>query len=152
MKPVIVLLFVFALSSLTIKIVYGRYDMALAARIAMAAMLTFTAIGHFVYTKGMSLMLPEPIPFREAIVYATGILEIGFAIGLLIPKLQFVTGWLLILFLILILPSNIYAAVKHLDYQKATYTGSGITYLYFRIPAQILFILWTYLCAVKPNM
>lgn len=47
---------------------------------------------------------------------ATGIIEIAAATGLFIPGLSVVTGWLLIVFFILILPANIYAAVKHVDY------------------------------------
>jgi uncharacterized membrane protein len=59
------------------------------------------------------------------------------------------TGWLLILFFILILPANIYAAVRHIDYQKATTEGNGLHYLWFRVPLQLLFIAWAYFFAVK---
>lgn len=121
----------------------------MAGRIAMATMLLFTAIGHFKYTEGMAMMIPSPIPFKTAIVYGTGILEILFAIGLLLPSTTKVTGWLLIAFFIFILPGNIYAAVHHVDYQQATYNGNGLNYLWFRIPLQILFILWTYFSAIK---
>ena len=33
---------------------------------------------------------------------------------------------------------------QQLDYQKATYDGNGLTYLWFRVPLQILFILWAF--------
>ncbi|MGH2645000.1 MAG: hypothetical protein ACRDE2_13690, partial [Chitinophagaceae bacterium] len=60
-----------------------------------------------------------------------------------------ITGWLLILFFILILPANISAATRHIDYQKPIAEGNGLAYLWFRIPLQILFIVWTYLSAIK---
>jgi len=149
MKPLIVLICVFTISCFGIRIFYDRYDIALAGRIAMSAMLVFTAIGHFVYTKGMSLMLPVYIPYRIPIIYITGILEVVLTIGLLVPDVRILSGWVLIVFLILILPANIYAAVRGLDYQTAKFDGNGLNYLYLRIPMQILFIFWTYFCTIK---
>lgn len=43
----------------------------------------------------------------------------------------------------------IYGSIKHLDIQKATFDGNGLNYLWFRIPLQILFIVWTYLSSIK---
>lgn len=149
MKPLIVLLSVFAVSLLATKFVLGNFELALAGRIAISAMLAFTAIAHFAFTKGMAMMLPGFIPFKTETVYLTGIIEIAAAIGLFIPNFRMVTAWLLIAFFILILPANIYAAIKHIDYQKGTFDGNGLTYLWFRIPLQILFIVWTYLSAIK---
>lgn len=114
----------------------------------MSVMLLFTAMGHFMYKKGMKMMLPDFIPFKTITVYLTGIFEISLAIGLFIPNLRILSGWVLIAFFIFVLPSNIYAAMKKIDYQKATFDGNGLVYLWFRIPLQILFIVWTYWVAV----
>jgi uncharacterized membrane protein len=149
MKPLIILFTVFAVSLLTTKFVRGKFEFALSGRIAMSAMLLFTAIGHFAFTEGMSMMLPDFIPFKTETVYLTGVIEIAAAIGLFIPNFRIVTAWLLIAFFICILPANIYAAVKQIDYQKGTTHGNGLMYLWFRIPLQILFIVWTYLSAIK---
>ncbi len=149
MKPLIILISVFVISCMTNKILHGNFSFALSGRIGMSAMLLFTAIGHFVFTKGMSMMLPDFVPFRIELVYLTGILEIAAAIGLFIPKFRVVTAWLLVVFFILMLPANIYASIKHIDYQKGTFDGPGLTYLWFRIPLQILFIVWTYLSTIK---
>jgi len=149
MKPLIVLLAIFGLSVMTIKITNGAHEFAFAGRIALSAMLVFSAIGHFAFTRGMSLMVPRFIPFKTGIVYLTGVIEILFAIGVLIPAYRVFTAWSLIIFLILVLPANIYAAIQRVDYQKATFNGSGINYLWFRIPLQILFIVWTYLSCIK---
>lgn len=145
MKPLLVLIISFAISTLAIKIIKKEYDFALSARIAMAIMLVFTAIGHFVFTKGMTMMIPDFIPFKESFVHLTGVFEIVMAIGLLIPKFQYISGWALIIFLVLMLPANIYAAVHKVNYQTGTLDGNGLAYLWFRIPLQILFITWTYI-------
>ena len=115
----------------------------------MAAMLLFTAMGHFMFTEGMAAMMPDFVPFKKEMVYATGVLEILFAIGLLIPILKIRTAWLLILFFILILPANIKAAAENINYQTGELNGNGLDYLWFRIPLQIFFILWVYFTTIK---
>ncbi len=135
MKPLLILL--------------GTFLISLSGIIAMSVMLLFTAIGHFAFTKGMAMMLPDFVPFKTEVIYSTGVIEIIAAIGLLFPGYRVWTGWALIIFFILLLPGNIKAAVHHIDYQKGTFDGNGPNYLWFRIPLQILFIVWTYLSAVR---
>nr|WP_299073642.1 DoxX family protein [uncultured Allomuricauda sp.] len=149
MKPLLVLLLSFTISIFAVKIFKKEYDFAISARIAMSAMLVFTAIGHFVFTKGMSMMIPKFIPFKESFVYLTGLFEILIAIGLLIPRFIYISGWALLIFLLLMLPANIYASIHHVNYQKGTFDGHGLPYLWFRIPLQILFIVWTYICSIR---
>jgi|SRR5699024_5757384 len=149
MKPFIVLIAAFTLTLLGLKLIQGNYDFKLAGRTAMAVMLIFTAFGHFAFADGMTMMLPNFIPFKKTIVLLTGIIEIAAAIGLFVPSMQQLIGWLLILFFILILPANIYAALHQIDYQKGTLDGPGINYLWFRIPLQVLFIFWVYFSAIS---
>ena len=149
MKPLFVLLGVFIISLLVTKLFTKTFDYPLCGRIAMAAMLVFTAIAHFAFSKGMAMMLPDFIPFKTEVIYLTGVIEIIAAACLLIPGCSVCTGWALILFFIALLPGNIKAAIHHIDYQKGTFDGNGPTYLWFRIPLQILFIVWTYFSAIK---
>ena len=149
MKPLIVLLLSFTISLFVIKIINNEYDFKLSARIAMSIMLVFTAIGHFAFTKGMSMMIPKFIPYKETFVYLTGVFEILLAISLLIPRLKYISGWTLIIFLLLMLPANIYASINNVNYQKGTFDGNGLGYLWFRIPLQFLFIAWTYISTIR---
>ena len=149
MKPLIVLILSSIISLFIIKLIKKECDFALSGRIAMSILLVFTAIGHFAFTKGMSMMIPEFIPFKESVVYLIGIFEILLALGLLIPKFQTVSGWALIVFLLLMLPANIYASVNNVNYLKGAFDGNGLIYLWFRIPLQILFIVWTYISAIR---
>jgi uncharacterized membrane protein len=149
MKPLLVLIIAFAITLAATRIINGAFEFALAGRIAMSVMLLFTAIGHFAYTKGMAMMVPKVIPYKTFIVYLTGMMEIVAAIGLLIPDFVKITAWLLIAFFVTTLPANIYAAINRIDYQKASNSSNGPSYLWFRIPLQIFFIGWTYLSAIK---
>lgn len=149
MKPLLVLVIVFVLSIVIAEVASGIYHFALSGRISLSAMLVFSAVGHFAFNKGMSLMIPDFVPFRSELVYLTGVIEILFAFGIFFPAYRVMTGWLLIVFLLLVLPCNIYAAVKHVDYQNATLDGSGISYLWFRVPLQVLFLVWTYFSVIR---
>ena len=55
-------------------------------------------------------MLPLTVPYRVELIYLTGIFELLGAIGVWIPRLTRLTGLLLIIMLIGILPANIYSA------------------------------------------
>ncbi len=148
MKPLIVLLAAFGVSLVLLYMMHGQWEVALSGRIAMSLMLMVTAIAHFAFAKGMTMMVPAFIPMKKEIVYLTGVIEIVAAVGLLVPGLYRLTGWLLIVFFVLMFPANIYAAVKRVNYQAGRYDGPGKAYLWFRAPLQLLFIVWTYYSAL----
>ena len=144
MKPLFVLLAVFGLLLLGTFLWAGSPNYLLAGNGAMAAMLLFTGAGHFALTQGMMQMLPAFLPAKKAWVLATGVLEILAAVGLLIPTFRTETAWLLIAFFVLILPANILAALRRINYQTGTSDGPGPRYLWFRVPLQVLFIAWVW--------
>lgn len=92
----------------------------------------------------MSMMMPRFIPYKMQLVYLTGFIEIAAAVGLLIPSLRHTTALLLIIFFVLVLPVNINAAVHRVDYEKPGRQGKGPSYLWFRAPLQVFFILWVW--------
>src|SRR5688572_24982375 len=149
MVPLFVLLGTFVISLLATKYFTKVFDYSLSGRIAMSVMPLFTAIGHFAFTEGMTLMMPDFIPFKKELVYITGIIEICAAIGLVFFRLRHITAWLLIIFFLLILPANITAALKNIDYHTGSNTGHGTAYLWFRVPLQVLFIAWTWFFGIK---
>lgn len=149
MKPLLVLLSVFVASLVVLKVIRGNYEPHLSARIAISAMLIFTAVTHFVFAEGMTAMLPPFVPYKKEVVFLTGLIEIAAAIGLFVPAVRLITAWLLLAFFVLILPANIYAAMHQVDYQKGTADGNGLMYLWFRVPLQIFFIVWVYFSAIR---
>jgi uncharacterized membrane protein len=142
----------FILIVLIQKIFFKGIALNAAGRMAMSVFLIFTSVGHFIYTKGMIMMLPESIPLKQEIILFTGILEILAAITLLIPRFQKLTAILLIIFFIVILPANVYAALHHVNYQTASFDGKGPEYLWIRVPLQLIFIGWvSYFGYLKGN-
>ena len=67
-------------------------------------------IGHFALESFFTGAMPEWVPFRKVIVYISGVMEIGLAIGLFMKRTRYVTGFLIAVFLVLVFPVNIYMA------------------------------------------
>ena len=144
MNVLIVLIVSFGIAAGLFKMTGGNYRFVKAGSIAMSAMLLFTSMGHFLYAKGMSMMLPEFFPLKIELVYFTGILEIAAAIGLQITKFRRLTALLLVVFFVAILPANIQASLNHIDIYEANNQGPGVDYLWFRVPLQLFLIAWAY--------
>ena len=149
MEPLVILIVVFIITLLSAKAIKKVWLYSYAGCVAMSVMLLFTGVSHFLYPEGMALMLPDFIPFKKEVIYLTGVIEIAAAIGLLIPRYRKLTAWLLIIFFLAILPANINAAINHVNLRTATFDGSGVNYLWFRVPLQIFFIAWVYYFGVK---
>ena len=147
MKPLFVLLISFGLT-LLVTLFFGGLNVGLSGRVAMCIMLVFTAIGHFKFTEGMMMMLPPQVPAKKLIIYLTGVIEIVLGVMLVLKGYITVAGFVLIAFFITLLPANIYAAARKVNYEKADYTGKGLSYLWIRIPMQVLFIWWVYYFAI----
>ncbi|QGV81456.1 DoxX family protein [Streptomyces ficellus] len=117
----------------------------------LAVMLVFTASAHFVPSglgpmpghHDLVAMVPPFVPFPRLVVYATGVLELLGAAGLVLEATRRAAGLGLAVLFVLMLPANIYAAVE-----GVSVNGKPATPLWFRIPEQVLFIgvaLWAYL-------
>jgi uncharacterized membrane protein len=135
MKPLILLLIAFGIAA-----IFTTF--AFAGNIAMCLMLFFTALGHFKFHRGMVKMLPARLPLKSLVVYASGVAEILLGVGLLFPAIRPVAAVVLIVFLLLVLPANINAARKHINYETGQDDGPGLKYLWFRVPMQGFLIGW----------
>jgi len=119
---------------------------ALRGRIGVALVFAFTGLGHFIKTAAMAQMLPARMPMRVPLIYASGVFEFVAAAAILIPPVSRQTGIMLCVFLLLVLPSNIYAAFQRVDFGGH---AAGPVYLLVRIPLQIFLIGWIYWFAIK---
>lgn len=118
-----------------------RLAPAARARVGLSLFFIFTALGHFISTEGMARMLPPSVPYRIEIIYITGVLELLGAIGIWIPRLRRLTGLLLIVMLLGLLPANIYSAINRVHFGGH---AAGPVYLLARIPFQLFVMWWTY--------
>ncbi|WEA02495.1 DoxX family protein [Mucilaginibacter sp. SJ] len=142
MKVLLVLIISFILTAVISRLFIDDWNIMLSGNVAMMLMLWFASLGHFMFTKGMVMMMPAFIPFKGTLVYLTGVMEIILGPLLIVNATRYTAGIILLVMFVVMLPANINAAMKHVNFEKATYDGSGTGYLWFRIPLQILFIAW----------
>jgi len=115
--------------------------LAIAGRMGVSAVFLFAAIGHFLKTDSMAAMLPAFVPARRTVIYLSGILEVLFAVAVVTMGNPSLAGWTIIFYLILIFPSNVYAALQRVPFGGHSL---GPRYLVLRLPLQLLLIVWTY--------
>jgi uncharacterized membrane protein len=76
----------------------------------LALFFALAGVAHFALVDRFAAIVPPALPFKPIIVQLTGVMELAFAIGLLIPRWRRVTGWALSAYLLAVLPANIYMA------------------------------------------
>lgn len=110
--------------------------------VLLAAFFLMAGISHFTNDAAFAAIVPPLLPFPYAIVWITGVMEIVFAIGLLIPKYRAWAGLALAPFLLAVLPANIYMALEGIQFGE---TQATTPQLWFRVFLQfplIALILW----------
>ncbi|MFD0998499.1 DoxX family protein [Ohtaekwangia kribbensis] len=123
-----------------------KHSASFMGRVALALMLLMTGSAHFFKTDVMVQSMPDILPYKTELVYFTGIVELLAAIALLFDRIAKLTGILLIVFFICILPANIIGSLKHVELGGME---NGPMYLVFRIPLQVFFIGWAYWFSVR---
>jgi uncharacterized membrane protein len=147
MAPLVVLIgsyFLFWLSNRYI--VKGEFSMCFIGRVSLALMLVMTGSAHFFKTEVMVQSMPDFFPYKEGLVYFTGVVELLAAAGLVIDRTAKVTSIMLIIFLVCILPANIIGSLKRVELGGME---NGPIYLFFRLPLQLFFIWWTYFFGIR---
>ncbi|MEX2533356.1 MAG: hypothetical protein WD360_05280 [Nitriliruptoraceae bacterium] len=84
-------------------------------RVVIAALLVTTGTLHLAAPDVFYAQVPDFLPFRVAIVYLSGIIEIVLAVGLLWPRFKRRAAITAALFFVIIFPGNIWQAVAQVD-------------------------------------
>jgi uncharacterized membrane protein len=100
----------------------------------------FGLYGHILHPQAVVELIPPFFPLRLASSYASGALELAFAV-LIWTRWARITGWAIIVYLILVLPFNIYGWTVASN--VPSYANSP-NYLWIRVPLQALFIAFAY--------
>lgn len=112
--------------------------------LCLLALFFFSAgVSHFTEVEAFIKIVPPFLPFPKLIVQVTGAMEMIFAAGLLWPRYCRRTGILLSLFLLAVLPANIYMALADIPFNGRDLTDAQ---LWFRVVLQfplIALVLWS---------
>ena len=109
------------------------------ARYLLAAFFIAAGLNHFWHTPFYVAMMPPYLPAPLALVYLSGIAEIGLGALLLFRRGQVIAGLGLIALSFAVFPANV-----HMALHPELFTQFSPTGLWLRLPLQAVVIAWAY--------
>jgi len=111
----------------------------------MSVTYVIAGVMHFIKPHGYVAMMPPALPYPLALVYISGVIEIGLGVALLVPKLTRLAAWGVVALLIAVYPANIYHAfsggLSHPDLPAAF---ASPVMAWVRAPIQFLLLAWAW--------
>ena len=103
--------------------------------IIMAVLYILVGLKHIFDPKYFLPMMPPFIPFKQLIIYITGVLEIILGVCLVIEETRFYAAVGIITLLLLVFPANIYVAINYEARKKLKVSKLfAIMRLFFQLP------------------
>ena len=99
---------------------------------------------HFLRPKPYVAIVPEALPRKREIVFASGVAELAGGAGVLVPGTRRLAGWWLIATLLAIFPANLNMAVNAERFRVVPEP-----LLWARLPLQTGLIAWVWRAALR---
>ncbi|MFO0814591.1 MAG: DoxX family protein [Gemmatales bacterium] len=106
---------------------------------AMALLYTAAGINHFWHPVFYTVIMPEYLPWKLGLVYASGVIEIVLGLALLFPASRAWAAWGIILMLIVFLSVHL-----HMVTNTHLYPTVSPILLWLRLPLQGVLIAWAW--------
>ncbi len=115
----------------------------LLGRVVLGLFMGTAGVGHFVATDSFSAQVPPWMPFHDAVIYLSGVIELGFAAGLLLAPARWrpTVGWLLAGFYVAVFPGNISQFVTGTSAFGLDTDAARLARLFFQ-PVLVAWALW----------
>jgi uncharacterized membrane protein len=141
--PIMLFLIVLVLATVVAAAIRRRQPIKPNARLGLAIAMAFAGVAHLLMPTPFVQHLPEWVPERHGLIYASGLAEIALGAALVWPeRWRQMAGVALAAYLIAVFPANVYVAVKGVEVDGQP----GGIYPWLRLPLQALFVwlaLWT---------
>lgn len=86
------------------------------ARLVLGTFLLIAGVGHFIATGEFTAQVPPWMPAPEFVVYASGVVEIGLGLALIIvQRHRVIVGWIVATFFVVIFPGNVWQLIEGRD-------------------------------------
>ena len=99
---------------------------------------------HFLRPRPYVAIVPEALPRKREIVFASGVAELAGGAGVLVPRTRRLAGWWLIATLLAIFPANVNMAVNAERYRVVPEP-----LLWLRLPLQGALIAWVWRAVLR---
>ena len=114
-----------------------------AARVALKLLLGLLFVGaglnHFLSEAFYLRMMPAYLPAPRALVFLSGVAEVGLGVLFLIPRLTRASAWGLIALLVAVFPANVEMALN-----PDRFPEFSPALLWLRLPLQVVLIAWAH--------
>jgi uncharacterized membrane protein len=114
------------------------------ARLLLGAFFLVAGSLHFLRPKPYVAIVPDALPRKLEIVYASGVAELAGGALVLPARTRRAAGWWLIATLIAVFPANVNMAVNAEQFRSV-----APSLLWARLPVQGLLIAWVWRVAVR---
>ncbi len=119
----------------------GPFRWADVAKLYLTLLFGFFGLyAHILHPAAVVALIPPAFPLRTVLSYASGAVELAFAV-LIWTRWAPITGWVIIAYLALVLPFNIYGWTVPTN--VPSYVNAP-NYLWMRVPLQAVFIAFAY--------
>ncbi|WP_035985482.1 DoxX family membrane protein [Leptolyngbya sp. KIOST-1] len=110
-------------------------------RVVLAVCMVVAGVLHFVVPQPFIRIVPGFLPAPAMLVYLSGAIEVLLGLGLLVPALQQISAWGLVILFVAVYPANLNMAFNHIQI-----SGIPDTWWFhaFRLPFQFVLIAWAY--------
>lgn len=108
-------------------------------KVAFAILFITLGMNHFRQPVFWASTIPPYLPWHLALVYISGVAEIGLAILLFVPRFSRLAAWGLVALLIAVFPANIHMALHPEQFPQMSPAS-----LWRRLPLQPVFIACMY--------
>lgn len=116
--------------------------MMLALKWALAALMIFAGVMHFVSPVGFERIVPKALPAPRLLVYVSGVFEVLFGVGLLVAATQALAAWGLIALFVAVFPANVNMMLEDLPLGRTKLPRWAH---WVRLPFQGVLIAWAWL-------
>ncbi|WP_336133822.1 DoxX family protein [Natronomonas amylolytica] len=113
---------------------------------AMGGIYVIAGIMHFVAPESYVQIVPPSLPAPLALVYLSGVAEVGLGLGVLHPRTRPYAAWGLVALLLAIFPANVYMATSGVVIEGASAPIRDPSPLarWARLPMQVVLIAWAW--------
>jgi len=98
-------------------------------------------IAHFANPGPFVAIVPDALPYKQFLVYLSGVFEIALGLGLAWSRSRRLAAWGLIALYVAVFPANVNMAVNDVPVQGHHVPAWA---LWGRLPLQLLLIAWAY--------
>ena len=110
-------------------------------RVILAVCMVVAGVLHFAAPVPFIKIVPDLLPYPRAIVYISGVIEIGLGLALLMPPISHWAAWGLAALFIAVYPANINMAGNGIEISGVPNTW---WFQAIRLPFQFVLLAWAY--------